>query len=78
MVANLIAAEAERGSKRSPQEIERGLLDNLDGDEDRPDTAEDQLRWLSDAGFEDAEVHFKWGEAAIYGGVRPSDQKGRA
>jgi tRNA (cmo5U34)-methyltransferase len=78
MVANLIAAEAERGSERSPQEIERGLLDNLDGDEDRPDTAEDQLRWLSDAGFQDVEVHFKWGEAAVFGGVRPSDQKGRA
>jgi tRNA (cmo5U34)-methyltransferase len=78
MAANLIAAEAQRGSERSPEQIEHGLLDNLDGDEDRPDTAEDQLRWLSDAGFEGVEVHFKWGEAAVYGGVRPSDQKGRA
>jgi tRNA (cmo5U34)-methyltransferase len=78
MVANLIAAEAERGSERSPEQIERGLLDNLDGDEDRPDTVEDQLRWLSDAGFQGVEVHFKWGEAAVYGGVKPSDQKGRA
>jgi tRNA (cmo5U34)-methyltransferase len=78
MVANLVAAEAQRGSERSPEQIERGLLDNLDGVEDRPDTVEDQLRWLSDAGFQDVEAHFKWGEAAIYGGVRPSDQKGGA
>jgi tRNA (cmo5U34)-methyltransferase len=71
MAANLIAAERERGSERSPQEIEHHLLHNLDGDEDQPDTAEDQLRWLTDAGFQGVEVHFKWGEAAIYGGVKP-------
>ncbi len=71
MAANLVAAERERGSERSPREIERDLLANLDGDEDQPDTAEDQVRWLAEAGFHKAEVHFKWGEAAIYGGVKP-------
>jgi tRNA (cmo5U34)-methyltransferase len=75
MLSNLIAAERERGSERSPEQIERDLLHNLDGDEDQPDTVEDQVRWLTEAGFEGVEVHFKWGEAAIYGGVKP--EKGR-
>jgi tRNA (cmo5U34)-methyltransferase len=44
---------------------------DLEDDDDRPDTVEDQLRWLRDAGFEQVEVHFKWAEAAIFGGVRP-------
>jgi tRNA (cmo5U34)-methyltransferase len=78
MVANLVTAERKRGSERSPEQIERHLLGNLDGVEDQPDTAEDQVRWLTDAGFANVEVHFKWGEAAIYGGVKPSDPKGRA
>jgi tRNA (cmo5U34)-methyltransferase len=42
-----------------------------DHSEDRPDPAEDQLAWLREAGFEDVELHFKWAEGAIYGGVRP-------
>jgi tRNA (cmo5U34)-methyltransferase len=44
---------------------------DFDGDEDQPDTVADQLAWLRDAGFEQTEVHFKWAEAAVYGGVRP-------
>lgn len=70
MVSNLIAAERERGSERSDEEIEDHLL-GLDGDEDRPDTAEEQVSWLGEAGFEGAETHFKWGEAAVFGGVKP-------
>ncbi len=42
-----------------------------DHSEDRPDPAEAQLTWLREAGFEDVELHFKWAEGAIYGGVRP-------
>ncbi|HEX4467353.1 MAG TPA: methyltransferase domain-containing protein [Solirubrobacteraceae bacterium] len=74
MAANLIAAEHDRGAGRSPQEIERHLLGHLDGDEDQPDSVEDQLRWLADAGFAGVETHFKWGEAAIYGGVVPGGE----
>lgn len=44
---------------------------DFDGDEDRPDSVEDQLRWLREAGFAQAEVHFKWAELAVYGGARP-------
>jgi hypothetical protein len=29
------------------------------------------LRWLTDAGFQQAEIHFKWGEAAVFGGCKP-------
>ncbi len=74
MVANLVAAESQRDGGRSPQEIERHLLGHLDGDEDQPDSADDQLRWLTDAGFADAEVHFKWGEAAVFGGTKPQGE----
>jgi len=44
---------------------------DLPDDHDLPDSVEDQLRWLRDAGFQQVEVHFKWAEAAIYGGARP-------
>jgi ubiquinone/menaquinone biosynthesis C-methylase UbiE len=70
MLANAIRAERERGGERSDEQVERELPD--DGDDDRPDSAEDQVRWLRDAGFEAAEVHFKWAEAAVFGAVKPA------
>ena len=69
LVANALRLERERGGSRSAAELEHELLD--DADEDRPDTVEDQLRWLLEAGFEGIEVHFKWAEAAVFGGMRP-------
>jgi tRNA (cmo5U34)-methyltransferase len=69
MVANAIAAEHEHGGGRSDAEIERELL--ADDSDDRRDTIEAQLGWLRDAGFEQAEVHFKWAEAAVFGAVKP-------
>jgi tRNA (cmo5U34)-methyltransferase len=65
MLANAVRAERESGGTRHEHEVD------LEDDDDRPDTVEDQLRWLRDAGFEQVEVHFKWAEAAIYGGARP-------
>jgi tRNA (cmo5U34)-methyltransferase len=65
MLANAVQAERESGGTRHEHELD------LEDDDDRPDTVEDQLRWLRDAGFEQVEVHFKWAEAAIYGGARP-------
>jgi tRNA (cmo5U34)-methyltransferase len=65
MHANAVRAEHEGGGHRAGDEI------HLDDGEDRPDGIEDQLRWLRGAGFEQVEVHFKWAEAAIFGGIRP-------
>jgi len=65
MLANAVRADRERGGSHTHEELE------LEDDDDRPDTVEDQLRWLREAGFTDVEVHFKWAEAAIFGGVRP-------
>lgn len=66
--ANAQRAGHEHGDGRATEdEVE---LD--DGDDDRPDTAQDQLQWLRDAGFTEVEVHFKWAEAAVFGGVRPA------
>jgi ubiquinone/menaquinone biosynthesis C-methylase UbiE len=70
MVANAIRAEHEHGSGRTEEEIERELL--ADDEDDRPDSAEEQLDWLREAGFEGAELHFKWAEAAIFGAVKPA------
>jgi tRNA (cmo5U34)-methyltransferase len=70
-LANLVQAERDRGGGRSAEQVERDLAAHDDGDEDRPDTAEDQVRWLADAGFERAEIHFKWAEAAVFGAVKP-------
>ncbi len=60
------APSASSGGTRHEHEVD------LEDDHDRPDTVEDQLRWLRDAGFEQVEVHFKWAEAAIFGGMRPA------
>jgi tRNA (cmo5U34)-methyltransferase len=66
MLAAAVRDDRERGGTHPEHELD------LDDDDDRPDTIEDQLRWLRDAGFEHVEVHFKWAEAAIYGGARPA------
>jgi tRNA (cmo5U34)-methyltransferase len=65
MLASAVRAEHESGGTRHEHEVD------LEDDDDRPDTVEDQLRWLRDAGFKQVETHFKWAEAAIYGGMRP-------
>jgi tRNA (cmo5U34)-methyltransferase len=70
IVENHVRIEHTRGGTRSREEIAQEIAS--DGDEDRPDSVEDQVRWLRDAGFVDVEVHFKWAEAAIFGGVRPA------
>jgi SAM-dependent methyltransferase len=66
MLASAVRAERESGGTRHEHEVD------LDDDDDWPDTVEDQLRWLRAAGFQQVEVHFKWAEAAIYGGMRPA------
>ena len=68
MLANAVRAERERGGSRSEAELE-DLFD--DDEDDRPDSVGDQLRWLREAGFADAEVHFKWAEAAVLGAIKP-------
>jgi SAM-dependent methyltransferase len=65
MLAAAVRAERETCGTHSEHEVD------LEDDHDRPDTVEDQLRWLREAGFEQVEVHFKWAEAAVYGGTRP-------
>jgi len=70
MVANVIALERERGGPRSDAEIEKDML--ADSGDDQPSGAEDQLRWLHEAGFQHVELHFKWAEAAIFGAIKPS------
>jgi tRNA (cmo5U34)-methyltransferase len=64
MLANAVRAERDSGGTRHEHEVD------LEDDHDRPDTVEDQLRWLRSAGFEQVETHFKWAEAAVFGGVR--------
>ncbi|HEV3048220.1 MAG TPA: class I SAM-dependent methyltransferase [Solirubrobacteraceae bacterium] len=66
MRANAVAHEHAGGGTRSAEEVD------VEDDDDRPDSVEDQLRWLREAGFEQVEVHFKWAEAAIYGGMKPA------
>ncbi|HTZ62875.1 MAG TPA: class I SAM-dependent methyltransferase [Solirubrobacteraceae bacterium] len=65
MLENAVRAERAAGGTRHEHELD------LEDDDDRPDTVEDQLRWLRDAGFAQVETHFKWAEAAVFGGTRP-------
>jgi tRNA (cmo5U34)-methyltransferase len=67
---NHVHVELAHGGTRTREEIAQEIAS--DSDEDRPDLVGDQLRWLREAGFADVEVHFKWAEAAIFGGVRPA------
>jgi tRNA (cmo5U34)-methyltransferase len=67
--ANAIEAERRRGGGRTDEQVKREHAQ--DGDEDRPDSVEDQLQWLRAAGFTEGEVHFKWAEAAVFGAVKP-------
>jgi tRNA (cmo5U34)-methyltransferase len=69
MLENAVRAERAAGGGRHEHELD------LEDDDDRPDTVEDQVRWLRDAGFEQVEVHFKWAEAAVFGGVRPKEKR---
>jgi len=82
MLANAVAHAAQGEGEHARQHeapadddhrvAQRDPVGFDDEDEDRPDTLEDQLRWLRDAGFERVEAHFKWAEAAIYGGEKAS------
>lgn len=65
MRANALAHERAQGGNRGAEEVD------LDDDHDLPDTLQDQLAWLCEAGFDETETHFKWAEAAVFGGVRP-------
>jgi len=65
MLANAMRDQRERGGSHPEEEVD------LQDDDDRPDSAEDQVQWLRDAGFEQAELHFKWAEAAVFGAVKP-------
>ena len=38
-----------------------------------PTASRTSSRWLREAGFEQVEVHFKWAEAAVFGGAKPSE-----
>jgi tRNA (cmo5U34)-methyltransferase len=64
MRANAIRAARERSSGACSEKLP------FEDTDDRPDRVEDQLRWLHEAGFQNVEVHFKWAEAAIFGGIK--------
>ena len=54
--------------------LEEVIVD--EDDDDRPDLAQAQVQWLGEAGFEHAEVQFKWAEAAVMAGFKPDPRKG--
>jgi tRNA (cmo5U34)-methyltransferase len=70
------AKAAAHGRHEHPQlDGEDAVVDDLDSDEDQPDSVLAQLQWLREAGFSAAEVHFKWAEAAVFGAIRPEDRR---
>ena len=75
ILANAMRLERERAgahlAESEAEKVRHELADDGVGDEDLPDTAEDQVAWLVQAGFEQAEVHFKWAEASVFGAVKP-------
>lgn len=65
MRAKALAHERAQGGHRGAHEVD------LEDDADFPDPVAEQLRWLREAGFRETDIHFKWAEAAVYGGMRP-------
>ena len=65
MLASAVAHEHRHGRDGSDQDVD------FDTGEDQLDSIEDQLHWLRDAGFEHVDAHFKWAEAAVFGGLKP-------
>jgi tRNA (cmo5U34)-methyltransferase len=63
------ALQADRDAAAAAGEVDDLFVD--EDDDDRPDLAEAQIRWLREAGFEQAEVQFKWAEAAVMAGFKP-------
>jgi tRNA (cmo5U34)-methyltransferase len=72
MASNAIHAEHRRGGTRSDEEVAAQFVS--DESEDRPDSAPDQLQWLREAGYEAVELHFKWAEGAVFGGIKPGNR----
>ena len=65
------ARRARRAARARHEEV---IID--EDDDDRPDLAQAQVQWLRDAGFEHAEVQFKWAEAAVLAGFKPDPREG--
>ena len=69
------ALRGDRGASGSGVgSVEEVIVD--EDDDDRPDLAEAQVQWLREAGFEQAEIQFKWAEAAVIAGFRPAGEEG--
>lgn len=41
-------------------------------------TVEEQIRWLQDIGFESVDCYFKYFILALFGGVKPKDERKKA
>ena len=65
-----LRAEHEAGVTHGAEEV---IID--EDDDDRPDLAQAQVEWMAQAGFEEAEVQFKWAEAAVMAAFRPNTEK---
>lgn len=46
-----------------------------DGDDNKPDTLEEQLRFLRVTGFQDVDCYYKYGIFAVYGGMKKPARK---
>lgn len=71
--AGAMQAEPDTESRTGGESGEVPVVD--DEDDDRPDLAEAQVGWLREAGFEQAEVQFKWAEAAVMAGFKPDREE---
>ncbi len=70
----MYAKAAAHASHANHHEHGDAVVDDLDSDEDQPDSLLEQLQWLRQAGFTAAEVHFKWAEAAVFGALKPAEE----
>ena len=67
------AAPRQGGTRGGDADADQAIID--EDDDDRPDLAETQIAWLREAGFEQAEVQFKWAEAAVMAGFKPDREE---
>jgi SAM-dependent methyltransferase len=65
-----LQSEHDAGVRHGAEEL---IID--EDDDDRPDLAQTQVEWMKQAGFEQAEVQFKWAEAAVMAGFKPDREE---
>lgn len=72
-VESLIAYEQTRDNSRTVDEVRSAYDNRADKEENKLLSVVTQCEWLREIGYEKVDIHFKWLELSLFGGVKPYD-----